>query len=215
MRKRKRTLRSSNPLPHMQNNNQKRRTFKYSRLNAAAHRAMDWLGSVPSLIVHTFFFLGAFSLVFFGFPFNDILLVVTTIVSLEAIYMAIFIQMAVNQNSQSLDAVEEDIDEIQKDVDEIQEDVDEIQEDVGEIEKDVDEIQKDVDEIEKDLDVIQEDVDGIEKDIDEIQKDVDEIEKDGPEDEKRDERNKETLDKIESRLVHLLEHLGKMKDGMK
>jgi len=185
-----------------------RRTFKYSRLNAAAHRAMDWLGSVPSLIVHTFVFAGAFSLVFFGFAFNDILLVVTTIVSLEAIYMAIFIQMAVNQNSQSLDAVEEDIDEIQKDVDEIQEDV-------GEIEKDVDEIQKDVDEIEKDLDVIQEDVDEIEKDIDEIQKDVDEIEKDGPEDEKRDTQNKETLDKIESRLVHLLGQLEKMKDGMK
>ncbi len=174
--------------------NHSRRTFKYSRLNAAAHRAMDWLGSVQSLIVHTFFFAGAFSLVLFGYPFNDILLVVTTIVSLEAIYMAIFIQMAVNQNSQSLDAVEEDIDEIQKDVDEIQEDV-------GEIEKDVDEIQKDVDEIEKDLDV--------------IQKDVDEIEKDGPEDEKRDTQNKETLDKIESRLVHLLGQLDKMKDGMK
>jgi peptidoglycan hydrolase CwlO-like protein len=192
----------------MNQKNHNRRTFKYSRLNAAAHRAMDWLGSVPSLIVHTIFFAGAFSLVLFGYPFNDILLVVTTIVSLEAIYMAIFIQMAVNQNSQSLDAVEEDIDEIQKDVDEIQEDVDEI-------EKDVDEIQKDVDEIEKDLDVIQEDVDGIEKDIDEIQKDVDEIEKDGPEDEKRDTQNKETLDKIESRLVSLLSQLEKMKDGMK
>jgi len=187
--------------------NQKR-TFKYSRLNAAAHRAMDWLGSVPSLIVHTVFFAGSFSMVFFGFELSEILLLVTTIVSLEAIYMAIFIQMAINQNSQSLDAVEEDIDEIQEDVGEIQKDVDEI-------EKDVDEIQKDVDEIEKDLDVIQEDVDGIEKDIDEIQKDVDEIEKDGPEDEKRDTHNKDTLDKIESRLVHLLSQLEKMKDGMK
>ncbi len=192
----------------MNQKNQNKRTFKYSRLNAAAHRAMDWLGSVPSLIVHTFVFAGAFSLVFFGFAFNDILLVVTTIVSLEAIYMAIFIQMAVNQNSQSLDAVEEDIDEIQEDVGEIQKDVDEI-------EKDVDEIQKDVDEIEKDLDVIQEDVDGIEKDIDEIQKDVDEIEKDGPEDKERDGKNKDTLDKIEGRLVTLLGQLEKMKDSIK
>jgi len=178
-----------------------KRTFKYSRLNTAAHRAMDVLGSVPSLSVHTFSSAGSFSMVFFGFALSDILLLVTTIVSLEAIYMAIFIQMAINQNSQSLDAVEEDIDEIQEDIDEIQEDVDEIQEDV--------------DEIEKDLDVIQEDMDGIEKDIDEIQKDVDEIEKDGPEDEKRDMHNKETLEKIESRLVHLLGQLDKMKDGMK
>jgi len=192
----------------MPTNNKNRRTFKYSRLNAAAHSAMDWLGSVPSLIVHTFFFAGAFSLTLFGYAFNDILLIVTTIVSLEAIYMAIFIQMAVNQNSQSLDAVEEDIDEIQEDVDEIQKDVDEI-------EKDVDEIQKDVDEIEKDLDVIQEDVDEIEKDIDEIQKDVDEIEKDGPEDDEHKIHTKESLDKIEGRLVSLLGQLEKMKDGMK
>lgn len=180
---------------------QNRRTFKYSRLNAAAHRAMDWLGSVPSLIVHTLFFAGAFSLVFFGYPFNDILLVVTTIVSLEAIYMAIFIQMAVNQNTVSLDAVEEDIDEIQEDVEEIQEDVDEI-------EKDVDEIQKDVDEIEKDLDVIQ-------RDVDEIEKDLDEIEKDGPEDDEHKTHTKESLDKIESRLVNMLSQLEKMKDGMR
>jgi len=55
----------------------------------------------------------------------------------------------------------------------------------------------------------------IEKEMEEIQKDVDEIEKDGPEDEKRDTQNKETLDKIESRLVSLLGQLEKMKDGMK
>lgn len=119
-----------------------RRIFKYSRLTAAAHRAMDWIGSVPSLIAHTAFFIGSFTLVAFGYPFNDILLIVTTIVSLEAIYMAIFIQMAVNQNTQSLG-------EVEKDIDEIQEDIDEIQKDVDEIEKDIDEIQEDVDEMEK------------------------------------------------------------------
>ena len=77
-----------------------------------------------------------FGLALLGVRLDTILLVLTTAVSLEAIYLAIFIQIAVNQNTQSLQGVEEDIDEIQEDVDEIQKDVDEIQEDVDEIEKD-------------------------------------------------------------------------------
>jgi len=77
-----------------------------------------------------------FALEFFGIDFDTILLILTTAVSLEAIYLAIFIQMTVNQNTRSLQAVEQDIDEIQEDVDEFQTDVDEIQVDVDEIEKD-------------------------------------------------------------------------------
>jgi uncharacterized protein YoxC len=49
-----------------------------------------------------------------------LLLILTTVVSLEAIYLAIFIQMTVNQNTASLREVEKDIDAIEKDVDEIQ-----------------------------------------------------------------------------------------------
>ncbi len=109
-----------------------RRTFRYSAINSAAHRTTDWIGSVPSLLVHTALFAISFALVLFGVDFERILLIVTTVVSLEAIYLAIFIQMAINHNSQSLDAVEEDIDEIQKDLDEIQEDVVEIQKEESE-----------------------------------------------------------------------------------
>ena len=69
----------------------------------------------------------------FGFSSSDILLVLTTIVSLEAIYLSIFIQMTVNKHAEELEEVSEDIEEIQEDVDEIQKDVDEIQEDVEEI----------------------------------------------------------------------------------
>jgi len=65
--------------------------------------------------------------------FDRMLLVLTTLVSLEAIYLAIFIQMSINQTTESLEEVEHDIDEIQEDIDEIQEDVDEIQEDFEEI----------------------------------------------------------------------------------
>lgn len=120
-------------------------------INAAAKSATDWIGSVSSLVVHTALFAASFSLVFFGVEFDKILLTVTTIVSLEAIYLAIFIQMAINQQSQSLEDVEENIDEIQEKVVEIHKDVDEIEKDVDEIQKDVDEIQEDVDEIQEDV----------------------------------------------------------------
>lgn len=89
----------------------------------------QWIGSISSLIAHTIAFIGAFLLgLFHVFSWEDILLIVTTIVSLEAIYLAIFIQMTVNQNTETLREVEVDVDEIQKDIDEIEHDVDEIQE---------------------------------------------------------------------------------------
>lgn len=109
----------------------------------------DWIGSVSSLIVHTIFFIGSFLLILLWVNFNNVLLVLTTVVSLEAIYLAIFIQMTVNRNTASLKEVEKDIDEIQEDIDEIQEDVDEIQEDVDEIQEDVENIEKDIDEIQE------------------------------------------------------------------
>ena len=87
-----------------------------------------WIGSPQSILLHTFFFIGIFSLRFFDVASSDILLVLTTIVSLEAIYLSIFIQMTVNKHGEELEEVSEDIGEIQKDVDEIQEDVEDIEE---------------------------------------------------------------------------------------
>ena len=109
-------------------------------LGRVATQATHSIGSTGSIVVHTALFLFAFSLYFFGFDFDKILLVVTTIVSLEAIYLAIFIQMSVNKQAQDLDEVAQDVDEIQKDVEEIQEDVEEIEKDVEEIQEDVEEI---------------------------------------------------------------------------
>lgn len=108
------------------------------------------IGSTKSLVIHTIFFVGIFALKPLGVPTSDILLILTTLVSLEAIYLAIFIQITVNRQGQELEEVSEDIEEIQKDVDEIQEDVDEIQKDVEEISEDVEEIQEDVEEISED-----------------------------------------------------------------
>ena len=110
-------------------------------------RATRWIGSSTSLVFHTALFVGSFLFYFLGFDFNRILLIVTTVVSLEAIYLSIFIQMSVNRQDMQLQEVSKDVEEIAEDVGEIQEDIDEIQEDVEDIQEDVDEIQEDVEEI--------------------------------------------------------------------
>ena len=104
-----------------------------------------WIGSTTSVLLHTILFLVSFILPRTGIvSFERMLLVLTTIVSLEAIYLSIFIQMSLNQNNQSIEEIQQDIEEIGEDIEEIQKDVDEIQEDVVEIQEDVVEIQEDV-----------------------------------------------------------------------
>ena len=112
-------------------------------INMTSSRFITWIGSTHSLIIHTFLFAGIFVLYFFGVPTEEILLILTTAVSLEAIYLSIFIQISINRNSANLEKVEKDIDEIQEDVEDISKDVDEIQGDVEDISKDIDEIQED------------------------------------------------------------------------
>ena len=80
------------------------------------------------------------------------LLVLTTVVSLEAIYLAIFIQMSVNKSHEHIEDLKEDVTEIQEDIEYIQEDIEEISEDIDEIQEDIDEIQEDIDEIADDDD---------------------------------------------------------------
>ncbi|MDB5189135.1 MAG: hypothetical protein JWL82_92 [Parcubacteria group bacterium] len=110
--------------------------------------AITSIGSIASLVLHSIFFIVAFMLSILNIvEWQLMLLVLTTVVSLEAIYMAIFIQIAVNRNTEQLREVEEDIDEIQEDVEELGEDVEDIQEDIEEISEDIDEIQEDVEEM--------------------------------------------------------------------
>ena len=148
-------------------------------LEKTAFRATRWIGSIESIIVHTVIFVVAFVLMFFGVSVDRVLLVVTTIVSLEAIYLAIFIQMSVNRSERRIWNVSKEIHEISEDVQEIEKDIDEIQKDVEGIEKDIDEIQEDVEEIEKEtedqhqersLDEIQKTLEGLIKKINELQK---------------------------------------------
>lgn len=114
------------------------------KLEKGAEVATRWIGSTASLFTHTILFLTAFILPFLGIiSFEKMLLVLTTIVSLEAIYLAIFIQMSVNKNTQDIEIIQEDVEEIQEDVEEIEKDVDEIQEDIDEIQEDIEEIEED------------------------------------------------------------------------
>ncbi len=121
---------------------------KLTFLEKVANAVMWWIGSIPSLVFHTVFFIVCFTLPLLNIvDFDHMLLVLTTVVSLEAIYLAIFIQMSVNRSSEHIEDLRDDVEEIQEDIEEIQEDIEEIQEDVEEIQEDVEEIQEDVEEI--------------------------------------------------------------------
>lgn len=126
------------------------------KLENLALSVTKWIGSIWSVIAHTIIFMGAFVLVALGVDLERVLLTLTTLVSLEAIYLSIFIQMSVNHQARALANVEKDIDEIQVDVEEISHDVEEISHDVEEIAEDVEEIAEDMEEIQEDLEDIQE-----------------------------------------------------------
>ncbi len=152
----------------MNNRTKKRHGNEETSLERTALLMTSYIGSPISLIIHSIFFVGIFGLQLVGFSFEEILLILTTIVSLEAIYLSIFIQITVNHQAKRIKEVGEDVEVISEDVEEISKDIDDIQEDVEEISEDVEEISKDVDDI-------QEDVEEISKDIDDIQEDVEEI----------------------------------------
>ena len=121
------------------------------KVEKIADNFISWIGSTQSLLTHSVLFLLFLLFGVLGVDGDKIMLVLTTIVSLEAIYLAIFIQMSINRNTESLVEVEKDIDEIQEDFEDIAEDVEEIQTGVGKIKSDVDEIQEDVEDIVEDV----------------------------------------------------------------
>lgn len=160
------------------------------RIQNAALGVTRWVGSPSSILLHTVFFALCFIAAYIHWvSFDRMLLVLTTVVSLEAIYLAIFIQISINSANEA-------IEEIEKDVDEIQEDVDEIQEDVEEIEKDVDEIQ--------------EDVEGIEKDVDEIQEDVEDMTDEEKQAKKGEKKEEVTLADIQKSLHKLAQEVERL-----
>ena len=160
---------------------------KASRVESIALAAPQYLGSPTSLIIHTCFFVGIFTLQLFGFSFDQIMLILTTLVSLEAIYLSLFIQMTVNQHAKQIEEVSEDMEDISEDVEEISKDIDTIQEDVKEISEDVEDISEDVDEL------------GVE------------IERDDQEDAVERTEDQKRIEKIESAIEILLQEIRAIK----
>lgn len=132
---------------------------KESQLEKIAVKMTEWVGTPASIIVHTILFIVAFLIYFLGVPFETILLALTTIVSLEAIYLALFIQLSVNRASESLEDVGEDIEEIQEDVEGLEGGFGEIAEDVEGLEGNMKHIRRNVKELESDVENISEDID--------------------------------------------------------
>lgn len=79
-----------------------------------SEKLIEWLGTPTSIFIHTLFFIGMFITLFFGWTMEEMLLMLTTILSIEAIYLALFIQMSLNKTTENLENVEDDIEIIQK-----------------------------------------------------------------------------------------------------
>jgi uncharacterized membrane protein len=161
-----------------------------------------YIGSMHSIYIHSFLFILFLTLpLFTELSYDYTLLVLTTIVSLEAIYLALFIQISVNRQS--------------KDIEEIQEDVEDISEDIEEISEDVEELSEDVEEVSKDVEEISEDVEGIQEDLEEAEKEEELEEKEEEIEEEREKQRKEDqkvrLEKIENALETLLKEISNFK----
>lgn len=100
-------------------------------LDDASDNFVKWVGSTGSLIIHTIIFICFFVAYWFGFSLNSVLLVLTTLVSLEAIYLAIFIQRSVNQQAMRLNYVEESLDDVEESLDDVEESIDDVEENLA------------------------------------------------------------------------------------
>lgn len=93
---------------------------KRTLLEKLSRRASYWIGTTQCLALHVcVFFLATILIPIVGF--DKVLLVTTTLLSWEAIFLAIFIQMTVNYHGHRIKGIEEDIDDIQEDVEELTE----------------------------------------------------------------------------------------------
>ncbi|HSV94591.1 MAG TPA: DUF677 domain-containing protein [Spirochaetia bacterium] len=152
---------------------------KITTLDKASKKLTFWIGTTKSILIHTIFFVGIFFLILFGVAVDTVLLILTTAVSLEAIYLAIFIQMTVNRTTQSLESVEKDIDDIQEDVEDLGEDIGDIQEDVDSLEENVKGISDDFNEDEQEGDDVVKALKDIEKRLANLQDDIGVLKKKG------------------------------------
>lgn len=166
-------------------------------MEKGASNVTKWVGSTSSVLLHTILFVVSFLLPVLGIvSFERMLLVLTTMVSLEAIYLSIFIQISLNLNNQNIEIIQGDIEELGDDIEELGEDIEELGEDIEELGEDLEELGEDLDEIQKD--------------VDDIQEEVDEINEEAEEEQHAEKKDMEILLSIQATLLHLqkeIEHL--------
>ena len=127
-----------NQIAHATSMTKKETTITKPTLLQILLKIPENIGTPISLVVHTVVFVLFLSAPkAFGIPADSVNIFFTTLLSLEAIYLAIFIQMSINQNNIEIQELQEDVEEIQEDVEEIAEDLDEINENVDEIQEDI------------------------------------------------------------------------------
>lgn len=67
-----------------------------------------------SLIINAVIFGGVFGLRLLGLSISTVLLILATVISLEVVYLTIFMRISVNKNARGLDKVEKYIDELRE-----------------------------------------------------------------------------------------------------
>jgi uncharacterized membrane protein len=169
-------------------------------LLGAIERVIVWIGSPASLALHTVVFVGFFTVPLLGMlSWETMFAVLTNVVSLEAIYLAIFIQMSVNRQAASLKEVEENVEELGENVESIQEDVEELGENVEELGEDVEELGEDVEELGENVEDIKE----------EIAEDPGEEQAEAL----RERKHAEMLEALTNDVKAMLKHLETLKSG--
>jgi uncharacterized membrane protein len=160
---------------------------KKSKKNIDEH-VTTWMGSMQSIFIHSILFIVFLTLPFYTtIGYDSALLILTTIVSLEAIYLALFIQISINRQTKVVEEISDDIEEVHEHVEEINESVDEIEKDVDELQEDIEDITEEMEEDEK------------EEEHEEVQEN------------KRKEEQKLRLEKIEQTLEVLLKEIHNLK----
>lgn len=122
----------------------KKRSSLEKSIESGAVQLTHWLGTPWSVLFHTLIFIGSFATLLLGVDADTVLLVLTTIVSLEAIYLSLFIQMSVNRQAAEIAEVGKDLDEISEDVEHLED----LREDVEDLTEDLDRMAKEDDEYE-------------------------------------------------------------------
>ena len=92
---------------------------KYTILDKVLSIATRWMGTAASIVTHTCIFAFALGLILFGVNPDRVMLILTTAVSLEAIYLTLFIQMTVNRHEKKIRDVHDDLEDMAEDIEDL------------------------------------------------------------------------------------------------